>query len=144
MTRSIVAVVAGLVVTVVAAAITTLLAAMAFRLPLGAAAPPVTVPAAYVVSVLALSLLSAAAGGGVAAAIASARPVLHAAVLGVMLALLELPALGRRQVGHPPWYPLALLALAAVGAIGGGMLLVAWRARRAASSPNDTPGAGRI
>jgi hypothetical protein len=73
------------------------------------------------------------AAGAVTAAVADARPLLHAMVLGVaMMAVLMLGAAFSKRVptpGIPPWYPYAAALLAAAGTFVGGSL--ATRPKRA-------------
>lgn len=76
----------------------------------------------YVFVNLGYSFLAAAAGGYVTAYVAVANPLYHVLVLGVIvLALAALSALQSRGK-QPIWYQLALLAIAPLGVMAGGLL----------------------
>lgn len=76
----------------------------------------------YVFVNLGYSFLAAAAGGYVTAYVAAANPLYHVLVLGVIvLALAALSALQSRGK-QPIWYQLALLAIAPLGVMAGGLL----------------------
>jgi hypothetical protein len=94
---------------------------------LGAYLPPVD-PAdpglsAMTVSLLGCAFISGGLGGWLTARLAASKPLLHtsilcAAILGLGVVLLTSEARG----GDPAWYPAAALALAAGGALLGGLV----------------------
>lgn len=72
-----------------------------------------------------VSFVAGVAAGVVAAAVASARPMLHAGVLGVVMisVLFFAAAFAKRPlVGIPPWYPYAAALLSGAGTFVGGAL----------------------
>jgi hypothetical protein len=73
-----------------------------------------------------VTFVAGVAAGAVAAAVASARPLLHAIVLGVaiMCVLMLAAAFSKRPqpAGIPPWYPYAAALLSAAGTFVGGSL----------------------
>lgn len=75
----------------------------------------------YVVVNLGYSFLAAAAGGCVTAWAAQANPLYHVLVLGIIA--LVLAALGALQSRgkQPIWYQLALVAIAPLGVMAGGL-----------------------
>lgn len=77
---------------------------------------------AYVFATLAYSFLSAAAGGYVTAWMGSQNPL--CTVLTLAIAVLALGALSALQARgrQPAWYQIALLAIAALGVMAGGLL----------------------
>jgi hypothetical protein len=76
----------------------------------------------YVVVNLGYSFLAAAAGGFVTAMVAARNPLYHVLVLAVIvLVLAGLSALQSRGK-QPIWYQLALLAIAPLGVMAGGLV----------------------
>jgi hypothetical protein len=76
----------------------------------------------YVFVNLGYSFLAAAAGGYVTAWAAAANPLIHVLALGiVVLALAALSAMQARGK-QPIWYQLALVAIAPLGVLAGGLL----------------------
>lgn len=76
----------------------------------------------YVFVNLGYSLLAAAAGGYITAWIAAANPLFHVLALAiVVLALAALGALQSRGKQHV-WYQLALVAIAPLGVLAGGLV----------------------
>jgi len=121
MTRTLLAVLGGVLTTVVLVGLTTWAAAAALGIAPGR---PTT---AYLAANLALSAASAVAGGYAAAALASRARLAHAGALAVVLLALSIYAIAQPvEVGQPPWYPYALTALGPLGALAGGAI----RARR--------------
>ena len=76
----------------------------------------------YVFVNLGYTFVAAAAGGYVTAWIAQQNPLIH--VLALALAVLLLSALSALQQRgqHPVWYLLALVALAPIGVLVGGLI----------------------
>lgn len=78
--------------------------------------------AGYIFVNLGYSFLAAAAGGYVTAWIAAANPLYHVLALGIIvLALAALGALQSRGK-QPVWYQLALVAIAPLGVLAGGLV----------------------
>ncbi len=76
----------------------------------------------YVFVNLGYSFLAAAAGGYVTAWAAAANPLIHVLALGiVVLALAALSAL-QSKGRQPIWYALALVAIAPLGVLAGGLV----------------------
>jgi hypothetical protein len=72
-----------------------------------------------------VSFVAGVAAGVVSAAVASARPLLHAGVLGVVMVcvLFFAAAFSKRPLaGIPPWYPYAAALLSGAGTFVGGAL----------------------
>lgn len=78
--------------------------------------------AGYVFVNLGYSFLAASAGGYVTAWIAAVNPLYH--VLALAIAVLALAALGALQSRgkQPIWYQLALVAIAPLGVLAGGLV----------------------
>jgi hypothetical protein len=96
------------------------------------AAPPTP---AYLMMNLAYTLGAATVGGWVAGTLAPVRPFLHGVALAALLAL---PSVvgggGGGAVGVPTWYPAAVGALGAAGALLGSAAV----GRRARTSPSPS------
>lgn len=73
-----------------------------------------------------MSLISGVIAGVVTARVATARPLLHAAVLGVVIVAVTVlaAAFSKRALapGVPTWYPYAAALLAGAGTFVGGAL----------------------
>lgn len=140
MIRSILAVVAGFLVTAILVMATSALAATAFGLPLMSTAetPTVTPSTGYLVVNLVCSALAAIAGGWVAATVGQRHPMAHAGALAALLAIGGAVGVASPQPGQPTWYPTALLVLGPLGALTGGFLRQL-RAARTAPSANSSP-----
>jgi hypothetical protein len=128
MLRSILAVIAGFLVTAIIVMATTALAAMAFGLPMlstseaTAGAPTVTPSTGYLITNLVCSALAAIVGGWTAATIGRRHPMGHAGGLAVLLAVGGAVGVAWPQPGQPTWYPTSLLVIGPLGALFGGFL----------------------
>jgi hypothetical protein len=120
MRRSVLAVVAGLVVTIVVgmAGMAVLLVGT-YGVPLGMS--PVTPGWPFLAANLAATALAGVAGGWVAASIARRRPVVHAIAVALALTALVGPSV-RPRPREPVWFAHALLAMAVAAAVAGGAL----------------------
>jgi hypothetical protein len=118
MVRSVVAVIAGLIVTIVLVLILSNLAAVVVGLPAGG--PPST-------GYLALNLLGATvagmAGGAAASRMAAHTPHGHVFALAAVILLLSLPGLFSAPApGQPSWYLVVLSILGPASVIVGGFV----------------------
>ena len=128
MLRSILAVIAGFLVTAIIVMATSALAAMAFGLPAMSTsdattgAPTVAPSAGYLTTNLVCSALAAIVGGWTAGTIGRRHPMGHAGGLAVLLAIGGAVGVAWPQPGQPTWYPASLLVIGPVGALIGGFL----------------------
>jgi hypothetical protein len=107
-------------ITLLVAAVTALLA----RLTPGWVSAEGGLRTGYAFVNLGASFLAGAAGGYMTATVAAANPLIHALALGmVVLALAALSALQSRG-RLPIWYQLALVAIAPLGVLAGGLATV--------------------
>ena len=131
MVRSVIAVLAGLVVMVVLVVVFTIVGVMLFypgQQP-GAAVTPTT---PWLVANLGYSLLAAVAGGWTAARIARRKRMAHAVVLAVIALALAVPGLlTETPEGQPAWYAGVIAAVGILGVLAGGRLA-------AARTPHET------
>ena len=123
MARSVGAVLIGFAATMLLVMLTTALAAVAFGAPMVPSPEmPTREPATgYLIANLVGSLLSAVAGGWLAARVAGRHAVEHALALAMVIFVLSLLSL-RPGPGQPAWYPYALMVIGPVGAVIGGMI----------------------
>jgi hypothetical protein len=128
MLRSILALIAGFLVTAIIVMATTALAAMAFGLPMISTSeamtegPTVTPSTGYLVTNLVCSALAAIVGGWTAAIVGRRHPMGHAGGLAALLAIGGAVGVAWPQPGQPTWYPASLLVIGPVGALIGGFL----------------------
>ena len=126
MLRSIGSVVLGYVVLALITIVGTS-AAAALLLPRRPAAPqpgmPPPLTTSYLAANLTLSTLAAVVGGYVTARMAPARPMVHVAVLALLIVALSiLSSRSPMSTGQPAWYKRILPLLGLVGAVVGGLL----------------------
>jgi hypothetical protein len=76
----------------------------------------------YVVVNLGYSFLGAAAGGYVTAWLAAANPLYHVLALGIIVLVLSALSTLQSRGKQPIWYQLALVAIAPIGVLAGGLL----------------------
>jgi hypothetical protein len=115
--RSLMAVVAGLVVTTVLVLVLTFLATWALLSGPTAAPSP-----SYLAANLLGGAIAGMAGGATAMRLAPHRPHGHLFVLALVILLLSLPTLlSAPAPGQPAWYGLALSVLGPVSVLLGGM-----------------------
>ncbi len=76
----------------------------------------------YVAVNLGYSLLAAAAGGYVTAYAAAGNPLYHVLVLAVILLVLAALSALQSRGKQPIWYQLALVAIAPLGVMAGGLM----------------------
>ncbi len=76
----------------------------------------------YLAVNLLYSGVAAACGGYVAGFIARRAPVVHAAILGVLLAGTSAATGFAPEPGQPRWYPFVIAAIGVAGALAGGLL----------------------
>ena len=118
MSRSLVAVVAGLVVAVVIVVALSNMGAAILGVPSGG--PPTD---GYLAFNLAASALAGLAGGATASRIAAHTPHGHAIALAGVILLLSLPGLFSAPApGQPSWYPIVLSILGPVSVMAGGLI----------------------
>jgi hypothetical protein len=77
---------------------------------------------AYVIVNLGYSFLAASAGGYVTAWIAHANPLYHVLMLGIIVLVLAALSALQSRAGRPVWYQLALVTVAPIGVLSGGLL----------------------
>jgi len=123
MLRSLVAVLAGLVVTLALVMITTTLTATALGIPAdGRPTPP------HVVFGLLGAAIAGLGGGLTAMRFAPHRPHGHVVALAGALLLLSLPTvLAAPSLGQPEWYTPVLSLLGPLSVLTGGFLGARWR-----------------
>ena len=118
MSRSVIAVIAGLVVAVVLVIVLSNLGSAVFGDPSGG--PPTT---GYLAFNLAASALAGLAGGATASRIAAHTPHGHAIALAGVILLLSLPGLFSAPApGQPSWYPVVLSILGPASVLVGGLI----------------------
>lgn len=129
MLRSIGAIVLGYVVLALITIVGTSMAARLLLPRRAAGAPPGTPPVltpSYLTANLTWSALAAVVGGYVTARMAPGRPMVHVAVLALLiLALSAMSARAPTSVGQPGWYNRILPLLGLVGVVVGGLLRTA-------------------
>jgi hypothetical protein len=76
----------------------------------------------YVIVNLGYSFLAAAAGGYVTAYAAAGNPLYHVLVLGIIVLVLGALSALQSRGKQPIWYQLALLGVAPLGVMAGGLL----------------------
>jgi hypothetical protein len=123
--RSVLAVVAGYVVTAVIVMAGTFAAMAAFGLTMTSVPTP-----PYLAANLAVSFLAAVAGGWVCARIAPARALAHGALLAALFLAMSLLPTGAAANGQPGWYVPVIAAIGVTGVISGALLQHLGAARR--------------
>jgi hypothetical protein len=123
MGRSLAALIGAVVAIAVTVVVGTVIATTLFASPDG------SVTGHYLAASMAVSLAAAVLGGGLVARLAPSRPIVHATVLAIVLALLALPGLGNPAPGQPPWYPSAILGIGIAGVALGALVAGRWSAR---------------
>jgi len=125
MMRSVVAVIAGLVVTVGLVIVLSILSASLLRLPAGSAPTPL-----YLVLNLLSAIFSGMVGGSVAVRLAPDRLQGHVFVLALVILLMSLPTLlSAPAPGQPSWYGLVISIIGPTSVVLGGFLAI--RGKRA-------------
>ncbi len=76
----------------------------------------------YLVANVVYSLLAAAVGGFVTAAIAASRPVRHAVALGGVIFAMSVLSYQHYKGQQPIWYQCMMMVLPAVGAVAGAVV----------------------
>jgi len=76
----------------------------------------------YIVVNLLYNLGAAVVGGYIAAKVAMRAPMVHAGILAALLVSLYALSGFRAEPGQPGWYPAAIAAVGAGGALAGGWL----------------------
>ena len=126
MLRSIGSVVLGYVVLALITIVgTSAAAALLLPRPAGGTQPgmPPPLTKSYLTANLTLSALAAVVGGYVTARMAPARPMVHVAVLALLIVALSiLSSRSPMSTGQPGWYKRILPFLGLVGAVAGGIL----------------------
>ncbi len=118
MLRSLVAVLAGLVVTIALVMVATLVLTASFDLPIDG--EPTS---AYLTLNLLTSAVAGIAGGATAMKLAPHTPHGHVLVLAGVLVLLSLPTLLNAPApGQPPWYGIVISIVGPVSVLIGGLL----------------------
>ena len=123
MVRSIIAVIAGLIVMIAIVALCTLIA-VPLLVPGDTMTGEVEPGSTWLVVNLAYSLVAAVAGGWLTATVAMDRRMLHAAILAFVVFLLAIPGIiaGGAATGQPGWYPVVVAAVGILGVLAGGRL----------------------
>lgn len=120
MIRSVIAVLAGLLVTFLLVMLLSYVAPIIAGIPINAPPTP-----GYIAMNLLGGAIAGAAGGATAAKIAAHTPHGHVLALAVAILLLSLPTLlSAPAPGQPTWYPLVLSVLGPTSVIAGGFLAI--------------------
>ena len=123
MLRSVVAVLAGLVVVLGLVLITSSMLVLALGLPPDG--PPTDT---YLILNLVASALAGLAGGATAMRFAPHTPHGHVIALAVVILLLSLPsAFSGPAPGQPAWYGLVMSIVGPLSVLVGGLLMIRWR-----------------